>query len=211
VRRELVKRGCVTPTRCGIAFAASTICIACVVAMSAAAARAAGIIGFSTAPAAPRSAKASFVHNLLGGVPEGHTVQVAKLRRIGVEAFPGETERLFVAPLSGGGFCYEWAYEIGASSWLAELSGCSVPRAKLPLSSSHDDTRISIVASRSLVEGVSVKLSDGSVAEPALLWVSDPIGAGFWLYQPPAGVHVVEVDALQHGKVVARNPITAQG
>jgi len=163
------------------------------------------VIEFGTAPAAPRSARASFAHNIVGGVPKG--LQLAKLRQIGEEAFPGERLRLFVAPVAGGGFCYEWAFEPGDPGiWAAEEGGCSGRRPP-PLMSSYDGTRVSILASRALVDSVSVKLSNGQAVGTNLLWVSAPISAGFLLYQPPAGLHVVELDALANGKVVEKDPI----
>lgn len=179
------------------------VCAVGFVASVALGARATHVINFSTAPAAPRSAKSSFARNVLGA-PKG--LELAKLRRLGVEAFPGETMRLFAAPVAGGTFCFEWAYEVGAGSWIAEESGCSGVQAR-PLMSSYDDTRVSIVADRLLVDDVSVKLSNSQVVDPSLFWVTAPINAGFVLYQPPSGLHVVEVDALQHGKVVERDPI----
>jgi hypothetical protein len=187
-------------------LAATTIGVAAAVAAPAMGVRVGKLIDFWATPAAPRSAQSTFGQDPLWtrGLPKG--LEIAKTRRIAVDAFRGESMRLFVAPLAQGGFCYEWALKPGAANvWIDEQGGCSVQ--SNPLTLGYDDTRVSIVANPKLVDGVSVTLSDGRVVHPKLRWVSAPVSSGFLLYQPPSGSYVAEVDALHSGAVVERYPI----
>jgi hypothetical protein len=193
-----------------ITVAASLVCVAAVVAAPAMGLRVGDLIDFWSAPSAPESAQSVFTQAALWtrGIPKG--LELGKTRRIVVDEFPGESERLFVAPLARGGFCYEWALKPGtASIWVDELGGCSDQSS--PLTLGYDDTRVSIVADPSLVDRVAVKLGNGRVVRPSLRWVSAPVDAGFLLYQPPSGVHVAEIDALQGGDLVERYPIDQEG
>jgi hypothetical protein len=190
-------------------LAAAIVCVADIAEAPAMGIRLGNVVDFWAAPAAPRSAESTFTRDApwTRGLPR--ELELAKTRRIAVDAFRGETMRLFVAPLAGGGFCYEWATEPGdPGSWADELGGCSLRSG--PLSLGYDDTRVSIVADPALADGVSVTLSDGQVVKPGLRWVSAPVSAGFLLYQPPSGLHVVEVDALRRGDVVERYPVGQQ-
>jgi hypothetical protein len=191
------------------ALSAAIFCAAAVAVAPAMGIRLGNVVDFWAAPAAPRSAQSAFTRDALWtrGLPHG--LELSKTRRIAVDAFRGESVRLFVAPLARGGFCYEWATTTGSSrSWIDELGGCSFQSD--PLTLGYDDTRVSIVADPADVDGVSVTLSNGKVVEPSLRWVSAPVSAGFLLYQPPSGVHVAEVDALSGGDVVERYPIGQQ-
>lgn len=168
-----------------------------------------GPINFWAAPSAPPSARSAFTQAKawLGDSLRG--LNVAETRRISVEVFRGDTEHLFVAPRTGGGFCYVWATEPGDPGiWAEELGGCA-DRSR-PLSLGYDDTRISIVADRGRVGRVVVKLSDGRTVQPSLRWVSAPINAGFILYQPPSHTHVLEVEALARNRVVEMVQIDQQ-
>jgi hypothetical protein len=168
-----------------------------------------GITSFWAAPAAPKSAQTAFAARGMV-LPDSmlRGLKLGQMRRIAIRAFKGDTERLFVAPRGrGGGFCYEWATEPGDPGiWVDELGGCGDP--SLPLNISYDDTRISIVANRPLADHVRLTLTDGRVVHPSLRWVSDPINAGFALYQPPLGVHVLYVEAIAHNRVVATDQIS---
>ena len=189
-----------------VMLAAALVSVAAVLAAPAMGLRVGNLIDFWSAPDAPRSAESTFAKDPLWtrGLPQG--LELAKTRQIAVDAFPGESERLFVAPLARGGFCYEWALRPGtATIWIDEQGGCSIPSE--PLTLSYDDTRVSIVANPKLADGVVVKLSNGRLVKPRLRWVSAPVSAGFLLYQPPSGLHVAEIDALQNGDLVERYPI----
>jgi hypothetical protein len=191
-------------------LSASLVCAAAVAAAPALGVRVSHLIDFWSAPAAPRSAESVFIRGAIWtrGIPKG--LELAKTRRIAVAAYAGENEHLFVAPLAGGGFCYEWALRPGtANIWVDELGGCSDQ--SNPLALGYDDTRVSAVANPALVDRVEVKLSDGRVVTPRLRWVSSPVSAGFLLYQPPTGRHVVEVDALQGDRLVEGYPIGPEG
>lgn len=184
----------------------ATVCGAAVVAAPALGLRVGHLIDFWRAPAAPSAAQSTFAKDplWLRGLPQG--LELEKTRQIAVDAFPGESERLFVAPLARGGFCFEWALKPGtADVWIDEQGGCSLQSE--PLNLGYDDTRVSIVANPKLADGISVTLTNGRVVKPKLRWVSAPVNAGFLLYQPPSGLHVAEIDALQGGDLVERYPI----
>jgi hypothetical protein len=166
-----------------------------------------GIHSFWAAPSAPRSAQSAFTRHR-GFVPDEELrgLNLAQTRRIAVEVFKGDTERLFIAPRAGGGFCFEWATEPGDPGiWADELGGCGDRSRALNLS--YDDTRVSIVLNRPLVDHVRLTLSDGSVVHPNVRWVSAPINAGFVLYEPPSSLHVLYVEAFAHNRVVATDEL----
>lgn len=165
------------------------------------------LIDFWSAPAAPRSAESAFTQ---GGawLPDSalRGLNLGQIRRISVEVFPGETERLFVAPRAAGGFCWEWAIEPGDPGiWADEMGGCAIR--SQPLNVAFDDTRVSIVADRARIDRVTVTLSNGRVVTPSLRWVSAPVNAGFLLYQPPNHLHVVGVKGFDNGQVVRTVPV----
>ncbi|HEY2328115.1 MAG TPA: hypothetical protein VGH52_11590 [Gaiellaceae bacterium] len=165
-----------------------------------------GIINFASAPRAPQSARSTFTRNTLLPKSIVRRLKLSQTRRVATEVFPGMSERLFVAPATRGDYCYEWVSALG-STWLAEFSACDV-RTR-PMVVGYDDTRISIMANKALVEVVRAKLSNGSEAQLALHWVSAPISAGFLLYQPPKGLQVTQIEALKGTSVVETDPITA--
>ncbi len=163
-------------------------------------------VAFWAAPAAPRSAQATFAADPLSshGFPG---LKVGETRSVAVEPFQGETMRLFVAPVRSGGFCYEWAIAANAADeWFDELGGCDIRNE--PVAVSFDDTRLSIVADSKLIDRVVLKLSDGSVVEPAVHWVSAPVDAGFLLYQPPNHLGVIEVDGMYGDSLVSARALT---
>ncbi|HEY2328114.1 MAG TPA: hypothetical protein VGH52_11585 [Gaiellaceae bacterium] len=167
-------------------------------------------INFWSSPHAPPSAQSAFTEakswlgdaNLRG-------LDFSQSRRIFVEVFRGDTERLFVAPRTAGGFCYVWATQPGNPGvWADELGGCAVHAQALYLG--YDDTRISIVANRRLVDHVDVELDNGKTVEANLRWVSAPVNAGFVLYQAPSHTHALAVVAIGPNGVVQSDPIAQQ-
>ena len=191
------------------ALVAATLCAAAVAVAPAMGIRVGKLVGFWSSPAAPKSAQSTFGRDVLWtrGLPKG--LELENTKQVAVERFRGENMRLFVAPLTRGGFCYEWSLKPGtANVWIDEQGGCSIPSE--PVSTSFDDTRVSIVANPKLVDAVTVKLSNGRVVQPRLRWVSAPVNAGFLLYQPPIGVYVNSVTALRDGDVVEVYPILQQ-
>jgi hypothetical protein len=194
-----------------VALVAAVACVAAAVVAPAMGLRFGGIVDFWAAPPAPRAADTTFAANGLQLPPSFlRGLQVRDARRVAVEAFRGDTERLFVAPRTGGGFCYEWATQIrGTGVWADELGGCGV--SAKPMGVAFDDTRFSVVARRALVDRVLFRLDDGRVVQPTVHWVSAPVSAGFVLYQPPAHVHVAEVEAVRGSHVVARVQIARVG
>jgi hypothetical protein len=188
-----------------LTLVATVICVAAI-AVAPALGLGLGAVDFWSAPHAPQTAKSAFVGRDLVPDPGRRGLNLAQIRRLAVEVFKGETERLFVAPRAGGGFCYEWSLEPGEPGiWADELGGCAAH--SHPLFLSYDDTRVSIVATRRLVDRVIVTLSNGRTVEPNLHWVSAPVNAGFFLYQPPGNSHVIQVDAIGRDGVVESDPI----
>jgi hypothetical protein len=58
------------------------------------------------------------------------------------------------------------------------------------------------------VAGVVIRFRDGSGVRPRIVWVSAPIGAGFFAYDVPAGRHVAAVEAYdRQGRLVRRQTL----
>jgi hypothetical protein len=74
-------------------------------------------------------------------------------------------------------------------------------------------TWISGYVSASDAQDVMIKFSDGTTVHPEIVWVSQPIGAGFFSYEVPAQYqteanHLVAVDALTAGgAIVTEQPL----
>jgi hypothetical protein len=185
-----------------------------------------GVIDFSAAPPAPAHVVTQF-ESLSQGAPPGMdpAVHGAETRTVG--ELGGHT--LWVAPTNEGGLCYELAESTGGCdkfgtvplsvSWGSD----SAPRQAPPARSSHarpSRARPNVSPPRSFqrVDGyaharwadeVEVKLDDGSLAHPRVIWISAPISAGFFYYRAPAGRSIDSVLALRRGEVMTVETLAA--
>lgn len=135
------------------------------------------------------------------GAPTGMAPGVisTETRRVAAVELSDGIHVLWVAPTKAGGFCAAWSEAVG---------GCQAG-AVAPLGVSHGTLRpgLSFVSGEvdaEYVHRVEVILDDGSKVEPRIFWVSEPIGAGFFLYEAPEGREVVRVLARsEEGEVIA--------
>jgi len=165
------------------------------------------ILPFWSQPKAPAPVRVVF-SSLNLGAPRGmspHAVS-GETRDVGQFTFGGLAHTLWVAPAKNGGFCVLWLPHGGG--------GCST--AHLPLGTgallrpSGVPEWLTGSAEASLVHDVVIRFSDGTTVRPRIVWVSAPIGAGFFAYDVPANEqsrrhHVTTVDAYDRaGRLVAR-------
>jgi hypothetical protein len=201
-----------------------------------------GVLPFFGASEAPQPVQVDFA-SMNTGAPAGmspHAI-ASQTRNIGQSFFAGREHTLWVSPTAQGGFCFEWTAGWGGCdangaaqlSWNGELvlpPGVSVanpapqPGAALNAGSAAAQA---IEKARSLsvplwvagavnVPGatdVVVRFSDGTSVHPTIVWVSKPIGAGFFSYDVPANErsatnHVTAVDAIAaDGSVLKEAPL----
>lgn len=169
-----------------------------------------GVLPFWDQPTAPQSVQVQFF-SLNLGAPRGMSPRAVagETREVGRFTFGGSTRTLWVAPARNGGFCSLWlpAGGGGCSTAGRPLSTGALLRLGVPSWITGD-----VIASA--VGDVVVRLSDGSTIHPRIVWVSAPIGAGFFAYDVPAreqtgGAHVTAVDAYdRRGRLVAHQTFT---
>jgi hypothetical protein len=162
--------------------------IAALVAAVVAAAYALGhpIIDFDKAPKGPRN-----VVNFFGALrvfpppasgPGG--VLPHEARRITSVRIDGKDHVLWVAPAKGGGFCYEWSGLAG--SCRARAYGNDVHR--LATGGAYERRVLAFVEGsffRSAAERIVLTYADGRTSEIPFVWVTAPIGAGFFAFDVP--------------------------
>lgn len=146
-------------------------------------------------------------------------------------AIPGETRKvatvrladgphtLWVSPTRAGGFCLLWTNASGGCdklgtvplsvSWSARRvpAGDDGPPEMTPLLFD----RLAGHVNSEYAESVEIRFVDGSVVRPEPIWVSEPIGAGFFVYDIPderriEGREISAVVALdREGNIVAED------
>ena len=168
-----------------------------------------GVLPFWDQPRAPQSIRIAF-SELNIGFPPGmspHAVS-GETREVGRFDFGGSTRTLWVAPARNGGFCSLWLPEGGGgcSTSGKPLSTGALLREGFPEWINGD----AVVPSATVV----IRFSDGSTVEPRIIWVSAPVGAGFFAYDVPAArqtsrLHVTAVDAYDRdGRLLAHQTFT---
>lgn len=198
------------PRRLAVAVAAFAV-LAAIVFATPAWALVRDILPFWSRPKAPASVRVVF-SSLNLGEPRGMSPQARSgdTRDVGAFTFGGRRRTLWVAPARNGGFCVLWLPGGGG--------GCST--AHRPLSTGALLVAPGIPewitgdAAAPAVDHVVIRFSDGSSVRPRIVWVSSPIGAGFFAYDVPPGErtfrrHVTTVDAYDRaGALVARQRFT---
>lgn len=202
-----------------------------------------GVLPFFGAPKAPQSVQVEFASMNTGAPAGMSPQAVAdNTREIGQFSFAGRLHTLWVAPSKRGGFCFEWIGGWGGCTastpdpltWNGDLvipAGVAAPA--MPAPSKHVAGPLSaadsaaIMKARSLAvptwisgyvrasdaQDVVIKFSDGTTVHPQIVWVSEPIGAGFFSYAVPAKYqteanHLVAVAALTAaGATVKEQPL----
>jgi len=202
-----------------------------------------GVLPFFEAPKAPQPVQVDFASMNSGAPAGMSPRAIADdTREIGQFWFAGRTHTLWVAPTKQGGFCFEWIGGWGGCTaptpdpltWNGDLvipPGVAVPT--MPAPSNHVagptsaaesatimkihslavPTWISGYVNASDAQDVIIKFSDGTTAKPRIVWVSKPIGAGFFSYAIPANHqteanHLVAVAALTAaGDTVKEQPL----
>jgi hypothetical protein len=202
-----------------------------------------GVLPFFDAPKAPQPVQLEFASMNTGAPAGMSPQAIAdNTREIGQFSFAGRMHTLWVAPTKEGGFCFEWIGGWGGCTaptpdpltWNGDLvipEGVAAP--SMPAPSKHVagpmsafdsaaimkarslavPTWISGYVSASNAQDVVIKFSDGTTVHPQILWVSKPIGAGFFSYDVPMKYrteanHLVTVAALTAaGDTVKEQPV----
>lgn len=180
-------------------------------------------IDFFAAEKAPPQAVENF-DSLSVGAPPGMDPRViaGEARKLETMTVTGERQTVWVAPTKAGGFCYLWAGAGGGGgcdklgttplsvSWLGR-SDLSYDDAVTPDPS--DYRGIAVHASARYVASVELRFADGTVVQPPITWVSEPIGHGFFHYsftpeQLAAGHEIAAVVALDEDDNVVTEEAT---
>lgn len=183
-----------------VAVAAAVLLAAILASTPAARALVRDVLPFWNQPRAPQSVQIAF-SELNIGFPPGmspHAVS-GETRAVGRFDFGGSIRTLWVAPARNGGFCSLWLPEGGGgcSTTGQPLSTGALLRFGVPVWINGD------VAAPAV--SVLIRFRDGSAVRPRIVWVSAPIGAGFFAYDVPAGRSVTAVEAYdRQGALVRR-------
>ncbi len=188
---------------------------------------------FWNAPKAPPSISLEFA-SMNTGAPAGMSPQAipGETRKVGDFRFGSGVHPLWIAPTKTGGFCFEWIGGWGgcnsgshdALTWNGDLVvPPDAPALELPPGASLSQIAALAGARHSLAvatwisgyvlagqaQRVRITFSDGTSVSPEVIWVSQPINAGFFAYDVPTDLqshsdHVTNVEALTaSGEVVA--------
>jgi hypothetical protein len=189
--------------------------LAAVVAVVAVATPASGlhepIIDFVAGEPAPERIVAEYesLNKRMAPIP-GHDYDVAagETRQVTTTNLSDGTHTLFVAPTRKGGFCFLWTEMHGSCDQFGSMPLSMIWGGGPPVVSGHVDAE--------WVHAVEVRFVDGRVEKPKIAWVSDPIGAGFFVHEVADIDDVVSVSALdEEGRVLTeqgfrhRKPLTA--
>jgi hypothetical protein len=201
-RAELVAR-VAAPSRRPLVAAIAAAC-AVLLATPAFAFRA-GIVDFWAAEPAPERVQLQF-ERMRTAFGTGPDPIPANAREVTAITLDGERLPLWVAPTETGGFCWSW-HHVGA---------CGADGVQLGLVSLQSDGGGPAWAAGTVTvkeaAQIEVRYEDGSVAPVPFVWVSEPIDAGFVLFDVPPqnereGHRPVEFVALDaDGRELASQP-----
>ena len=154
------------------------------------------VVRFFEGEPAPEDVQIDFA-TLDQGVPtpEWRTGVIASETRKVMEAyFAGKRRVLWVAPTKYGGLCLQWSAGGGGCDRLGTVPlsvswGVSrpfrVPGAGPPRPEDIPIDYLDGYAHAKWVHSVEIRFEDGEVVEPRIVWVSEPIDAGFFAYDIP--------------------------
>jgi hypothetical protein len=182
------------------------------------------VIDFFKAPPAPESVKAFFAgHN--SPFPSGVNpeTRLGQPRQVMTATFDANhlppthptLHTLYVAPRTGGGFCFVWTMDGGSCADPEDPVKARTDPAARPTGLTWlENDYVGVVDGwvRGDAKTVVAHFADGTTATIPITWVSAPVDAGFFAYVvPPA--HLTRADALTaivaldaDGTVVSRQP-----
>jgi hypothetical protein len=149
------------------------------------------IVDFVAGERAPEQVVADYdsLNKRTAAIP-GHDFQVIaeETREVTTAHLSDGTHTLFVAPTQKGGFCFLWTEMHGSCDRFGSMPLGMIWGGGPPVVSGHVDAE--------WVHTVEVRFVDGRMEEPKITWVSDPIGAGFFVHEVVNIDDVVSVSAL---------------
>jgi hypothetical protein len=163
-------------------------------------------IDFFKADKAPPEIVKDFA-SLSEGAPPGMDPNVisGETRRVTMVTVSGKPHTLWVAPTEPGGLCFTWLPGSGGCDRRGDIPlavAWGEPRAVALPGSTRDFRLVDGHAHAPWVDGVEIRLSDGSTVHPDVTWVSAPINAGFFLYEAPKGLSIRAVVGTKNGEDV---------
>jgi hypothetical protein len=152
------------------------------------------------------------------GAPEGMATNVipGQTRKVGTFRYRGNARDLWVAPTRHGGFCTLWEKSGGgcdklgtvpldAGFWARSVPGDLSGR-RGPIPPRLYDVVLGHV-NGDYADSVEIRFADGRSVQPEVVWVSEPINAGFYAFEIPEERVIASVAALdEDGDVVTEAP-----
>src|SRR5919106_2908130 len=179
------------------------------------------VLDFWQAEKAPPRVVEDFDSLSVGAPPGMDPGAVAgEARKVTTTVLNDGPHTLWVAPTRSGGFCLTWTDGAGGCDKLGTVPLSVSWMAAGPLRASEDAppdltpgsfTRLSGHVNADYADTVEIRFADGDVVRPDVTWVSEPIGAGFFIYDIPQarrepGHELSAVVALDRdGNVVAED------
>jgi len=149
------------------------------------------IIEFVTGEPAPDRIVAQYdsLNKRMAPIP-GHDYDViaSDTRQVTSTHLSDGTHTLFVAPTRKGGFCFLWSDMHGSCDQFGSMPLSIIWGGGPPVMSGHVDSE--------WVDSVEIHFVDGRIEKPRIAWISDPIGAGFFVHEVADIDDVVSVAAL---------------
>jgi hypothetical protein len=152
-------------------------------------------LDFWTAEKAPPRIVEDF-DSLAEGAPPGMDPGAVpgEARKVMTVVLDDGRHTLWVAPTRSGGFCVNWTKSGGGCdklgtvplsvSWSAR-GPIHLSKGGIPDVTPTSFNRLSGHVNSEYAEAVEIRFVDGEVVRPDVAWVSEPIGAGFFIYDIP--------------------------
>jgi hypothetical protein len=131
-------------------------------------------LDFSKAEKAPPKVVQDF-EQMDVGAPEGMATNVipGETRKVGTFRYGGNAHDLWVAPTRRGGFCTLWTKSGGGCDKLGTV----------PLNAAFSTRLVLGHVNGDYADSVEIRFADGASVEPDVVWVSEPINAGFFAFE----------------------------
>jgi hypothetical protein len=180
------------------------------------------VLDFWKAEKAPARVVEDF-RSLSAGAPPGMdpAAIAGETRKVTTVVLDDGPHTLWVAPTRAGGFCLTWTNASGGCdklgtvplgvTWSARGAASARGNGRPPEPSATSFTSLSGYVNADYAESVELRFADGAVIRPEVTWVSEPIGAGFFVYDIPRerrveGRELTAVVALdREGQLVAED------
>ncbi|MFN2470653.1 MAG: hypothetical protein ABR583_06635 [Gaiellaceae bacterium] len=178
------------------------------------------VVDFFSAERAPERIQLEYARmEVIAPRAAGLTPIAGEARKVLETRFRGRRTVMWVAPTRAGGFCWRWVFGSCFDPSRARVHGPAADQFRFNVVWEGNETMTA--AGGAVVfpelERLEIRYADGEGEEIPFTWVSEPIGAGFFVFDVPdehrgVGRRVIELVALDgEGDVIAQEPAPSPG